>query len=105
MVASASRSDMSSHMPLMTMVAGLAKRVGGFHLLVNDFRFGGEGNLEDWWSNNTATEFHKRAECLVRTYTYVLNSQFSYNWDLYIHMFSIQTGFVKEVPSPCAPVQ
>ena len=67
MVALVSRSGTSLHMPLMIMVAGLAKRVGGFHLLVNYFRFGGEGNLEDWWSNNTATEFHSRAECLVRT--------------------------------------
>ena len=66
MVGLASRSGMSLHMPSMTTAAGLAKRVGGFHLLVNDFRFGGEGNLEDWWSNNTATEFHSRAECLVR---------------------------------------
>ena len=65
MVALASRSDMSSHMPLMTMVAGLAQQVDGFHLLVNCFRFDGEGNLEDWWSSNTATEFHTRAECLV----------------------------------------
>ena len=78
-VALASRSGTSLHMPLMTTVAGLAKRVGGFHLLVNFFRFGGEGNLEDWWSNNTATEFHSRAECLVRIYLLLSNIKYQTN--------------------------
>ena len=69
MVALVSQLVMSLPMPLMTTVAGL---VDELHLLMNFFqcgviRFGPEGNLEDWWSKDTATEFHTRAECLVRT--------------------------------------
>uniref|UniRef100_M4BLC7 Peptidase M13 C-terminal domain-containing protein n=1 Tax=Hyaloperonospora arabidopsidis (strain Emoy2) TaxID=559515 RepID=M4BLC7_HYAAE len=30
--------------------------------------FAGNGNLQDWWSNDTATEFLLRTDCLVRQY-------------------------------------
>ena len=30
--------------------------------------FAGDGNLQDWWSNDTATEFLQRTDCLVRQY-------------------------------------
>ena len=69
MVESVSRLATSSHTPLTTTVAGTSlnpiswQRVGEKSCLL--LRFGPEGNLEDWWSNDTATEFHTRAECLV----------------------------------------
>lgn len=31
-------------------------------------RFAGDGNLSDWWSEADATEFQKRAQCLVEQY-------------------------------------
>ncbi len=31
-------------------------------------RFAGDGNLKDWWSEADATEFQKRAQCLVDQY-------------------------------------
>ena len=69
MVESVSRLATSSRTPLTTTVAGTSlnpiswQRVGENSCLL--LRFGPEGNLEDWWSNDTATEFHTRAECLV----------------------------------------
>ncbi|GMF62820.1 unnamed protein product [Phytophthora fragariaefolia] len=37
--------------------------------------YGGDGNLQDWWSSKTADEFSKRTDCLVNQYdSFAMNS-------------------------------
>jgi len=51
---------------------GIAAVVG--HELTHGFddqgrKFDGEGNLTDWWTKEDATEFQKRAQCLIDEYS------------------------------------
>ncbi|KAL8007638.1 putative peptidase M13, metallopeptidase, catalytic domain superfamily [Plasmopara halstedii] len=42
--------------------------------------YAGDGNLQDWWSNDTAKEFEKRTDCLVAQYDkYEMPSYFTKN--------------------------
>ena len=34
----------------------------------NGRKYGGEGDLEDWWSKDTADKFKHHTECLVEQY-------------------------------------